>query len=160
MDSRPAAYGEKKEMKNMSFGVRVVTVLALVSAVILMVAGAGNDRELTIKRADVRGFVLPKTQIISWDDTVGLLDTTNGAVYRLSGQADASQTVFDNPSVRVTWKRRVAPVKEGTSGYLGLQRSTFNRPDGHFLVDIVTGKTWILRKRASTNREWVPVTIE
>ena len=147
-------------MKNMSFGVRVVTILALVSAVVLMVAGAGNDRELTIMRAGVRGFVLPKSQVISWDDTVGLLDTTNGAVYRLSGQAHARQSVFDNPSVRVSWKQRVAPVKEGTSGYLEIQRSTFNRPDAKFLVDIVTGQTWILRARASSNRQWVPVLVE
>ena len=151
----PEAYGEKKEMKNMSFGVRVVMILALVSAVVLMVAGAGNDRELTSTRAGVRGFVLPRTEVISFDETVAVLDTATGAVYRIK-----DPRVLDNPSARVTFQLRVAPVKEETSGYLEMQRATFNQPNAIFLVDIVTGKTWILRDRASSNRSWEPILLE
>lgn len=142
-------------MKNISFGVRVVMILALVSAVVLMIAGAGNDRELTIMRAGVRGFVLPRTEVISFDETVAVLDTATGAVYRIK-----DPRVLDNASARVTFQLRVAPVKEETSGYLELQRPTFNQPNAIFLVDIVTGKTWILRDRASSNRSWEPILLE
>ncbi len=68
--------------------------------------------------------------------------------------------VLDNASARVTFQLRVAPVKEETSGYLELQRSTFNQQNAVFLVDIVTGKTWILRDRASSNRSWEPILLE
>ena len=61
-----------------------------------------------------------------------------------------------------------APVKEKTSGILEIQRII--APHGErgrnpattevelvpstFLVDVVTGDTWILRRRASTNASW------
>ncbi len=139
-------------MKKLSIGLRTSAVLAVVAVAVIVAMGAGGHKQLTVNRADVRGFVVPASQIISFDETVGRLDTRTGAVYRLRGVA-----ALDNPSAKLTWEERVPAVKGETSGVLEIQRPTFNRPDATFLVDIVTGKTWILRPRASSNASWEPI---
>ncbi|MHC4415619.1 MAG: hypothetical protein ACYS0G_10075 [Planctomycetota bacterium] len=139
-------------MKMLTSPLRKWALLPICAAIIVVAAGAGRSQQLKISGGDVRGFVVPAVQIISFDDTVGMLDTASGAVYRLRGD-------LDNPSVRNTWEIRVPAVGGETSGYLEIQRPNFGRPDATFLVDIVTGRTWILRRRASTNRSWDPVEI-
>jgi hypothetical protein len=54
----------------------------------------------------------------------------------------------------------VPPVDGGTSGYLQIQRPpfAFNDPQKHFLVDVISGRTWILRDNASGNGRWDQVT--
>ncbi len=141
-------------MKKLSIGLRTSAIVAVVAVAVIVAMGAGGHKQLTVNRADVRGFVVPASQIISFDDTVGRLDTRTGAIYRLHG---VGTSALDNPSVKLTWEERVPAVKGETSGVLEIQRPTFNRPDATFLVDIVTGKTWILRRRASSNRSWEPI---
>ena len=142
-----------KKMKKMKLHLRVLVILAVgATAIVIAMGAAGRGQQMSSSGADVRGFVVPAVQIISFDDTVGMLDTATGAIYRLRGN-------LDNPSVRNTWELRVGPVKAATSGLLEIQRPTFNKPDAIFLVDIITGKTWILQRRASTNRTWDPVEI-
>ncbi len=144
-------------MKKLSIGLRTSAVLAVVAVAVIVAMGAGSHKQLTVDRADVRGFIVPASQIISFDDTVGRLDTRTGAIYRLHGVASDPTAALDNPSAKLTWEERVPAVKGDTSGVLEIQRPTFNRPDATFLVDIVTGKTWILRRRASSNRSWEPI---
>lgn len=132
---------------------RLALLTAAVTAGCLVAIAFGHNRELqTISGGDVRGFIVPAAQIISFDDTVGMLDTATGAIYKIRGN-------LDNASVKNTWQMRVRPVDGATSGLLEIQRPVFDKPDAIFLVDIVTGKTWILRKRASSNRSWEPVEI-
>ena len=137
-------------MSNLTTPIRVLALVVAAGALIAVALGAG--RELGVSRTDVRGFVLPASQIISWDQTVGMLDTANGAIYKMRG-------ALHNSSVQNTWEMRVPPVKGTTSGLLELQVATFDAPDTFFLVDIVTGSTWILRTRTSSNRSWEPVKI-
>jgi hypothetical protein len=105
-------------------------------------------------QASTPEVVAPAAQIFFWSDELALLDTTNGAVYTLRGD-------LDNASSEPNWRLRVAPVDE-SSGYLQLQRAemddvatTITRLSGEiFLVDRITGRTWVLRERASTNGTW------
>jgi hypothetical protein len=127
----------------------VAVVIALAGIVVLTI-GAGRGAPAGSPQSAV--LVPAATQIISFDDTVGRLDTVTGAVYRLRGN-------LENPSVRHTWQLRVQPVTGRTSGLLEIQRATFNKPSAIFLVDKVTGRTWILRQRASETRSWDPVPI-
>ncbi|MHC4990779.1 MAG: hypothetical protein ACYTGC_07335 [Planctomycetota bacterium] len=124
---------------------------AVIALALVGVAAVGSQRDRgSYRQPVVYDAYLAATQIISFDDTIGLLDTSNGAIYRLAGN-------LDNASSRLQWQRRVAPVAGSTSGLLEIQKATFNRPDATFLVDIATGQTWILRQRAGQNRSWEPV---
>jgi hypothetical protein len=136
-------------MKMTGKGLTVLLSTAVLVAVVAIALGAGAARAGRAERP-VAGTYFPASQIISFDNTIGRLDTATGAVYRLRGN-------LDNPGAKLTWERRVPPVTASTSGLLEIQRATFNRPDAIFLVDIVTGKTWILRRRASSNSAWAPV---
>ena len=117
------------------------------------VAGFGAGMSSSQRSGLQSNLIAPSaSQIISFDETIGMLDTTSGAIYRLRGN-------LDNPGAKLTWEMRVSPVTEANSGMLELQRPTFNAPGTHFLVDQITGDTWVLRRRASENGAWVPVTI-
>jgi len=123
--------------------------LGVFVAGIFVAAGAGSRQDVTSE------YVLPPAaEIIAFDTTVGVLDTTTGAIYRLRGD-------LRNPSARNTWKMRVGPIKESHSGQLEIQKIALGQhPELTFLVDQVTGRTWILRRRASTNGSWVLVARE
>jgi hypothetical protein len=131
---------------------RVAQSLAVLGMVALVIAapGAGGQDDSTVP--GLRSLFLPAARIISLDETVGLLETTSGAVYRLNGN-------LDNSSAALTWQLRVPPVSGPTSGLLEIQRPDFNRPDATFLVDIVSGRTWILRRRAAETGTWEPVDV-
>ncbi len=101
-------------------------------------------------------FIFPGGNLNN-DGDVAKLDTRTGGVYRYRGD-------LKNPNVRGTWELRVAPPKESNSGMLEVQRIVFPTAVGTagdveaqvatFLVDIVTGQTWVLRLRASSNGSW------
>lgn len=96
-----------------------------------------------------RAYAVPVSQVISFQEGIGLLDTTTGSLFELRGN-------LDNPSATLSWFPRVEGV-EGGSGYLQVQSPRFNSPDAVFLVDVVTGDTWILRDRGNKNGSWEPV---
>jgi hypothetical protein len=131
----------------------VCTISALGLAAGTAFLGAGRNEQVTILQTGARNYIVPAAQIISFNDTVGRLDTTTGAVHQLSGD-------LRNPSVRNEWELRVPAVSGETSGFLEIQRATFNDPEAIFLVDIVTGKTWLLRRRGNDNGTWDPVTFD
>lgn len=140
--SRPAI-----EARRWSTGL-LITLFAFTA---LFALGAKQDWDA--EQIEARQFNRPAVQVISWDEGVALFDSVNGAVYRLRGS-------LSNPSVRNTWQLRVPPVTVPTSGVLELQRATFNAPGALFLVDVVTGQTWILRDRPSETGSWEPVLVE
>ncbi|MHC4080986.1 MAG: hypothetical protein ACYSU2_06660 [Planctomycetota bacterium] len=147
-------------MKSITSHVRKWGLLSICAAIIGVGAGAGVAK--VAKQYFVQGP--SATQIIllpggnaKTDSDIARLDTRTGAVYRFRGDVD-------NPSVRNTWELRVAPVTDETSGILEIQRVVLPQPKrapnelalkpSTFLVDVVTGDTWILRHRASTNASW------
>ncbi len=96
-----------------------------------------------------RTLDIPVVQVMSYQQGVGLLDTTTGEIFELRGD-------LDNASSRLSWFPRVAGLA-GTSGFLKVQSPQFNRPDAVFLIDAVTGATWILRERGNMNGTWEKV---
>ena len=96
-----------------------------------------------------RTLDIPVVQVIPYQQGVGLLDTTTGEIFELRGD-------LDNASSRLSWFPRVAGLA-GTSGFLKVQSPQFNRPDAVFLIDAVTGATWILRERGNNNGTWEKV---
>ncbi len=123
--------------------VRTLVVTLIVAGTIALIMGAGrNARSNSIQDRMLAERVLPRVQVIQFDHTFARLDTATGALHLFSGDTR-------NPSSRSQWRRHAAGVG-GTSGYLELQqprgvdaRSTL------FLVDVVTGDTWILSRRGS-----------
>ena len=151
-------------MKKLTSHLKIAGVAVICAAVIVIAVGAGRSRRAVIA-PDRNAFLFSATEIIvlpggnpKTDSDIARLDTTTGAVYRFRGDVD-------NPSVRNTWQRRVPPVNGQHSGLLEIQQvrlpGSRDREGSSttFLVDIVTGRTWILRPRASTNASWDPVKI-
>ena len=130
----------------------IVTTSVMAGIASLAVAVGMGAEHANQYRADARTYVIPSTQIISFNDTVGRLDTGTGAVYQLRGNVNA-------PSSAKTWELRVPAVTGDTSGVLEIQRATFNNPEATFLVDVVTGRTWILNRRSNDNGSWDEVKI-
>ena len=93
-----------------------------------------------------RTLDMPVAQVMSYQEGVGLLNTMTGEIFELRGD-------LDNASSRLSWFPRVSGLA-GTSGFLQVQSPQFNRPDAVFLVDAVTGATWILRDRGNHNGSW------
>ena len=129
---------------------RYKLVSALVAFVVLGVIAtevfAGSvQRAVTAFRT----FPLPVSQVIAFHNGIGLLDTTNGELFELRGD-------LDNPSTAMYWFSRAAGV-EGTSGLLQVQHPTLGSPNTMFLVDVMTGTTWILRERGNNNASWEAV---
>lgn len=123
-----------------------VTLTLLITGAITAAVVAGPAQH---RVAAFRTFALPVSQVISFHEGVGLLDTTNGELFELRGN-------LDNPSTAMYWFSRAAGV-ENTSGLLQVQSPNFNNPNTMFLVDVVTGATWILRDRGNNNASWVAV---
>ena len=141
--------------KQMTFQVRKWAVLSICGAIVIAAAGAGGAGIAT--QYFVQGGAA--TQIIvlpggnaNTDGNIARLNTRTGAIYRYRGD-------IDNPSTRGTWELRVPAVKGETSGFMEIQRiaNAENETVATFLVDIVTGATWVLHQRASTNASWDPI---
>ncbi len=99
-----------------------------------------------------RTLDIPVAQVIPYQQGVGLLDTVTGEIFELRGD-------LKNASSQLSWFARV-PGLAGTSGFLQVQsprRFVIDRPDPIFLVDAVTGATWILRDRGNHNGTWEAV---
>ena len=131
----------------MKSGRGALTVAIALVSITLLVAGVSAGRGDQHRARMHDGYIVPASQIISFGDTIGRLDTETGAVYELRGN-------LRNASTPMHWKQRVAPLVEQTSGVLEIQRATFNDPGATFLVDVVTGETWLLTDRASGNGLW------
>jgi hypothetical protein len=106
--------------------------MTLIAAVIV---GASQPQGIIRRDSDV----ISRVRIINFDQSVARHDKSTGAIHRFNGN-------LDNPSVRSSWILHVKGVDKKTSGYLELQSAG----GATFLVDVVAGDTWILRRRASS----------
>lgn len=123
-------------------------VLAAAVAGFILMVGITTEVFAGPQRA-FRTLDIPVAQVISYQEGVGLLNTTTGEIFELRGD-------LDNSSSRLSWFPRVAGLS-GTSGFLQVQSPRINRPNAIFLVDAVTGSTWILRDRGNHNGTWEAV---
>ena len=116
---------------------KLLLVAAAAGLVAALVMGAGRYTSFR-----TRGEIVSKVQIINFDQSVARFDTTTGEIHRFNGS-------LNKPNVRASWVLKVRGVRGGTSGYLDIQQAG----GASFLVDQVTGDTWILRRRG-TNASW------
>ena len=149
-------------MKNRTSRLRTWSLLSIGAVLPGVAVGAGSvtfARQYFVQGPSATDIFLLPGGTAKFDSDIARLDTHTGAVYRFRGDVD-------NPSVRNTWELRVEPVKGETSGILEIQRIVLpvqgklsDVKPTTFLVDVATGRTWILRHRASTNATWDPVDI-
>lgn len=177
--------GGEMMMKKRSFRWALTSVVCASVAAVIVGAGENGPQYSLPERA----LVFPMTEVVQITpqkvgDPVALFDSKTGAVYRLRG-------TVANPSSRVYWQLAIPAVGK-TSGLLRLQNvpalrrvsrhriagALDRRPnvpllrdddtvleirDGEtFLVDVITGDTWLFRQRSETNLElgtWDPVDI-
>lgn len=91
--------------------------------------------------------IVPRVRVIQWNDSVARFDTQTGAIHRFNGE-------LDKPNVRGEWISHVPPIREATSGLLEIQTPHgVHALEATFLVDVITGETWLLRRRGS-NAAW------
>lgn len=91
--------------------------------------------------------VFSRVRIIELDGDVFRLDTQSGALSRFRG-------TLTGRNARGTFDAVADPVSGSTSGFVDIQRAG----DAIFLVDVVTGETWILRERGNI-AAWVRVNV-
>lgn len=82
------------------------------------------------------GLIFSRTRVFEFDDEILRFDSATGETFVFVGTVSGA-------SATGTWRLRVRAVREPTSGFLELQRAG----DGIFLIDVVTGDTWVLRQR-------------
>jgi hypothetical protein len=90
--------------------------------------------------------VFSRVRIIDLDDTVFRLDTDTGQLSRFRG-------TLTGRNARGTFVSVAPPLRDPTSGFVDIQQAG----GAIFLVDRVTGQTWILRQRSSSNAAWIEV---
>ncbi len=131
-----------------------VGAFVLTGVLIACVAGMAGAEKRFVYHPQSGDYVVPRVEIIAFDQTVALFDTTTGAIHKFRGD-------LNNPSVRCTWELRVPPIDGPTSGVLEIQKAkgVNGHADATFLVDSFNGDTWILRQRSNSNRSWDPVKI-
>jgi hypothetical protein len=127
----------------------MIGLLAIGAAFVL---GAGRGTPPVIHVPGEGDRILPRVEIIQWGDSVARFDTTTGEIHRYHGD-------LDKPNVRGQWVSQVRGVSDNTSGLLQLQRPRGVRAENAlFLVDAVTGDTWLLRHRG-TSAAWEKIDI-
>lgn len=98
------------------------------------------------------GALVSRVRIIQWDHSVARFDSSTGSIHRFNGD-------LDKPNVRAQWVPLVRGVNERTSGVLQIQQPHgVHAIDAAFLVDVITGDTWILRRRGA-NATWEKVEV-
>jgi hypothetical protein len=130
-----------------------------VAAVAVAVAAAvtvAQDKADGVRIYGLSGnqYVAPKSEIINYDDTVALFDTSNGAIYKYNGN-------LRDPNTTGQWRLEVKAVDGATSGLLEIQHGKgVENLGGTFLVDVINGRTWILHRHPnSQTANWDEVKI-
>lgn len=130
----------------LGFRRRALTVTAIavlgVGVAAILLGGAKGTNSQPIVLTATGEQVLSAVRIIRLDDTVARFDSTTGELMRFRGS-------LDRPNVRSVWVREAPAVRARTSGLLDIQEAAGSL----FLVDVMSGDTWILRRRAA-NLAW------
>jgi len=126
---------------------RTVLLLAVLLVGTVAILGAGRQGPPVIHVPGEGDRIMPRVQIIQFGESVARFDTTTGEIHRFHGD-------LDKPNVRGQWVRHVRGVSGDTSGLLQIQKPRGVRAkEALFLVDTVTGDTWLLRQRGAS-AEW------
>jgi hypothetical protein len=129
-------------------------IFALVTALVLLLATYLGRSTATAMQQGVtppavvnnEGLIFPAMRIIRFDDQIARFDTATGELRRFTGTVSGG-------AANGTWVRLVRPVTGGTSGFLSIRVVGA----GTFLVDDVTGDTWVLRRASGAIGTWAPI---
>ena len=91
--------------------------------------------------------VFSRVRLIEIDDTIFRLNTETGALSRFRGTESGR-------NARGTFISVAPELRDPTSGFVDIQQAG----GATFLIDTVTGRTWILRQRGNSTASWVEVT--
>ena len=115
-------------------------VFTVVAAAAVVVADSTTNNDY-VRAYDQNGnaVLMPKVRIISWDNGVARFDSETGAIHRFNGNLRRND-------VHGQWVQSV-PGVSGASGALQIQNPVgVENYGGTFLVDTVSGRTWILQR--------------
>lgn len=125
----------------------VLLAIAAVTTVAIVMGATRTHAQSGIQDRVIGDRVLSRVQIINLNDTIARVDTVTGSIHILNGDARS-------PSSRNQW-RLYAPGVGNTSGYLEIQQPRGVEAQGTmFLVDIVTGESWIFNRRGPGRASW------
>ena len=91
-------------------------------------------------------LIFPAARIIRFDNQIVRFDTTSGEMSRFSGTPSGG-------GASGTWLRFAREVNDSTSQFLDIRTVA----GGAFLIDQVTGQTWVLRRAPGAIGTWVKV---
>lgn len=145
----------KNKMKMRKTSRLMLGAAVLAAGIVTIAAAMGAGRladEPLVLNASASDLIVPRVRIIQWDDSVARFDTQTGAIHRFNGD-------LEKPNVRSEWISHVKPVRESTSSVLEIQKPAgVHSLEATFLVDVISGETWILRRRGS-NAGWDKVDV-
>jgi hypothetical protein len=124
--------------------VRTACIIAGLLLVITLSIGASR-RQNANPALDFDESIFSRVRIIEFQNMVVRFDTDTGSLMRFSGNLGQS-------NASGTWFAFVRPVNGQTSGFLKIEEAG----SGVFLIDAVTGDTWILRRTGNLG-SWVKV---
>ncbi len=123
----------------------LITVLAAAVTITVGLGAVNNNPDGPVN--NLSDSVFSRVQIMQFQNKVARFDTSTGAVQRFNGSLSPS-------NANGTWISFVQPVTTTTSGFLQIQEVD----DATFLVDVVSGDTWILRRQGNIG-SWRKVNI-
>jgi hypothetical protein len=91
-------------------------------------------------------LIVPAVRILRFDNQVVRLDTATGEMSRFSGTVSGG-------GASGTWLKFAKPIVGATSQFLEFRSIA----GGAFLIDQVTGQTWVLRRAPGAIGTWINV---
>ncbi len=125
---------------------KTVALMSLITAM-LLIGGAGYVYAAQSAGRQHDGVILhgdaihPAARVVRLNGSAGRLDTRTGELQRFRGNLKDS-------SGPARWAEFAPAVSERTSGVLDINQVQ----ESTFLVDLVTGDTWLLRRTANAAR--------
>ncbi|MCI0366634.1 MAG: hypothetical protein L0219_22445, partial [Phycisphaerales bacterium] len=121
-----------------------IVVIAAVTCAALLIASsitrAQSGEELPI---NLDNAIFPRTKIIKVDDVIVRFDTATGELFNFEGTLQGS-------NANGLFRNIAPPVSGSNSGVLEVKRIG----QATFLIDVLTGETWILRQNSPNNASW------
>lgn len=128
-----------------------LVVLAIAVILGATVALAERSTQPSMFIDDAGQPLVSRVQVIKFDNTVARFDRVTGELMEYNGDL----TKLNVPG---QWVPLVKPVRSGTAAVLEIQQPESAVPGATFLVDAVTGQTWVLRRRQADVRwEEIPI---
>jgi hypothetical protein len=132
---------------------RILVVFLVIATFLVIVTRAQTqptDLDTSNEAYEVR---LPAVQVVNVGNAVLRIETATGRVSTLEGNPQ-------NLGVLNSWKERVPPVEQETSGRLEFRLTQYGDFVAILLIDVDQGDSWILKHRGNYSGFWEPIQLE